>query len=202
MPRSTSSAATVYALILAAGGSATPVALAEAKHLKFLRVELAHDGQPILTLVTPGRPGQNDQDGVEPAPEPPLLPITRDLLDRVIYGSHSSDAARRAGLDALLEAKIADSSRGGPLPDHQVRALRLAAAGDIKYLLDRAEKFRAALDDCDKDVTVLIGRDELVRLAESLRPIRTAFSHGPFGDGSYFDKVLRTIRRRARDAEP
>jgi hypothetical protein len=202
MPRSRFAGKGCCVLVLVVVSAIVPdvqAQVAEARAPIVLRVEQVQDGPLILHVKRPAMDVEEEHDKPDVSPNQPIVLLSRDKLERLIFGSTANDNARRASLESLLEARIAGLGWDPPLSVSQKRTLRLAGKGDIKYLFDRAEEVRAAIDSHDR---VGIALDDYRRLGECLRSLREAYRFGPFGDGSYFDKALRTIERREQAGQP
>jgi hypothetical protein len=200
MPRSTSAAFSGFALALAAAGASAPDAraqiLAQPTSPVILRVDKHEDGSVTLTVLRPGTDPGGGEDEPKAAPMP-KTGISRAFPDIAIFGSTRNYRNARASLEAILVAKLEVAGQDRPLSDTQKKTLRLAGWGDIKRFLDRVDGVRAVFDGHGQ---MRIMRDDALQLAAALRPFRSDYEHGPFGDGSLFAKALHSIREREQAA--
>jgi hypothetical protein len=198
MPRSTPAAIWGCTLALAAGSTppvATAQAVSEPPYRFVTRFTRLSPASHLLIVVRPGQSAPQEDQLVATPKQCLLTPPAPDFF---LFGPKGA-APKRAELDTILDSRIDSAARELSLTDSQRAKLRLAGRRDIQLLLDRIETIRDEFRRIEYPSIFIVDVDRKY-LADVFRPIRTASAEGPFGDGSLFDKVRRTIARREQAA--
>jgi hypothetical protein len=130
--------------------------------------------------------------------DPPAKPrqgviLISGTFDELVYGAGSSEADVQARLDIRLQQKLEKVDRICGLTDTQKRKLQLAGRGDIKRLIDRAEKLRAKCDGHSEIANVNHFRKWTEELRSETNVLRQSFDAGPPAADSLLAKCMKAV---------
>jgi hypothetical protein len=102
-----------------------------------------------------------------------------------------TDNQRREWLALKLDDEVEIEIREHKFTVADAEKLRLAGRGDQKRFFERVETDRVRFEAARMD-----SNRAAMQFLNDLRPLCASFEHGPYGDGSIFDKTLRTLVKR------
>lgn len=146
----------------------------------------------LLWTVVLGRVSHaQDEDQDETAkPRPVAVRIAnRSLnLDRWFFSPYTTEDQFRANLDSILEERVRELHREYGLTQAQEKKLRLAARVEVGRLFAAVDEMRSRFDPVKGDP------DKILSLILDMTPERDSLFADPFGERSFFEKVLaRTL---------
>lgn len=117
---------------------------------------------------------------------PPPLVLNDATFDQWALGASTTLGSVEQRLKDLLKNHIEQIDRACKLTGAQKARLQLAGQGDIKRLHDRIEEKRWSVVGVPQD------RARLNEILRELQPLRIAIQSDPFGEGSIFEKTIKT----------
>jgi hypothetical protein len=117
----------------------------------------------------------------------PTVRVSERAFDFFLLGDLRNAGEVRYQLDSVLVQRIEHAARTWGLSVAEKNRLRLAGRGDMKRFLDDIERRRRDFARVRSDVR------EAERRLQDLRPLAQTLRAGPYGEGSLFAKVLKTM---------
>jgi hypothetical protein len=118
-------------------------------------------------------------------------------FDNWIFGDGMSEEGGRDLLARSLLKQVAVATAKHGLSDAERAKLYQAGQGDLKRFLDRIAGERKGFESARTDGVVgakaLMDESAVVRALRRIDPLAIEFRQGPFGEGSFFAKVLEKI---------
>jgi hypothetical protein len=157
-------------------------------HRTIRRMSVAVVAIVAAAAVAAAAPFDDDLAEERPAPQEQVqFQFAEQNIDQWMFGNWGNAVNCRTRLEGLLNLQIDEVvTVCGAAADQQMK-LRLAGRGDVRRFFDRVTELRKKIDGMKND------QNKINEIFQQIQPIQQELNTGLFGQGSLFDKTVRTI---------